>query len=57
MEFGDCALLFRLMLWIKNTRLRLIIRDEINRKIQKRFKEEGINIPFPIREVYLHNTR
>ncbi|MFH1786213.1 MAG: mechanosensitive ion channel family protein [archaeon] len=52
--YGDFALNFMIIAWIKNTRMKFKILDEINTRIQKEFKKAGIQIPFPVRDVYLH---
>ncbi|MFC1454900.1 mechanosensitive ion channel family protein [Candidatus Undinarchaeota archaeon] len=54
--YGDFALNFVVIVWIKNTRIKFKIQNEINTKIQKEFKKAGIKIPFPIREIYMHET-
>jgi len=53
MEFGDCALLFEIRFWV-NVADRIRVVDKVNTIIWKVFKEKGIEIPFPIRTVYLH---
>jgi small-conductance mechanosensitive channel len=30
------------------------VRDELRRRIFRRFREEGIRMPFPARAVYMH---
>jgi small-conductance mechanosensitive channel len=32
------------------------VRHEVRKRIFKRFREEGISMPFPQREVWLHNA-
>ncbi|ODS36338.1 MAG: hypothetical protein A7315_14175 [Candidatus Altiarchaeales archaeon WOR_SM1_79] len=51
-EFGDSSLNFKLRCWIPDFR-RFAVLDELNTEINRRFEEEGIDIPFPIRTVYL----
>lgn len=48
-EFGESSLNFELMAWVENPTV--VIQDEINRAIDKAFREHGIVIPFPQREV------
>lgn len=53
MEFDDSSLNLLLIVWIGNIRKKVDVIDYINCRIKTRFEEEGINIPFPIRTVYL----
>jgi len=51
-EYGDSALIYELRFWTKlQTRFEAL--DDVNTKIWKAFKENGIEIPYPIRTVYL----
>ena len=52
-EFGDSALLLYMMFWVKEYLDRRAAKDAINMTIKKRFEEEGIEIPFPIRTVHM----
>ena len=52
-EFGNSAYQFELAVWINDPRFRKKTRSEINFEIKRRFKEEGIKIPFPQRDVWL----
>jgi len=51
-EMGDFALTFELRYWTKLPH-RLPVLDRVNTAIIKRFREEGIEIPYPITTVYL----
>jgi potassium-dependent mechanosensitive channel len=51
--FGDSSLDFRLLVWTANPRRHPQIKSDINYRIRKLFLEEGIEIPFPQRELYL----
>ncbi|MBS1272050.1 MAG: Mechanosensitive channel MscK [Candidatus Marinimicrobia bacterium] len=52
-EFGDSALDFELLSWINDPQKGINnIKSDINFEINKRFKEEGIGIPFPQRDVH-----
>jgi MscS family membrane protein len=51
-EFGDSALLFEIRFWV-NIADRFTATDKVNTLIWKVFKEKKIEIPFPIRTVYL----
>jgi small-conductance mechanosensitive channel len=53
-EFGDSSLNFRLLAWV-NMDHRLEVESEINVLINKRLKEEGIEIPFPQRDQHIRS--
>jgi small-conductance mechanosensitive channel len=53
-SFGDNGINLELGLWIADPQEGTLgIRSEINREILRRFREEGIEIPFPQRDVRL----
>jgi small-conductance mechanosensitive channel len=52
-EFGDFSLNFQLMVWIADVRQKLEVLDQVNTRINQRFEEEGIEIPFPITTVHM----
>jgi MscS family membrane protein len=51
MEFGDSSLKFVLYVWAKAYNLPDEVKDSINSRIDKRFRDEGIDIPFPQMEI------
>ena len=51
-EFGDSSLNFLLVGKVKNYRDRFASVDVLHTLVNKRFAEEGIDIPFPHRTVY-----
>jgi len=53
MEFGDSALNFELRCIVRDIQQRLNVRSELNFTILARFREAGIDIPFPQRTVHL----
>ncbi len=53
MNFGDSSLDLLIIYWVSNYRNKFSITDEINMEINKRFKEENIEIPFPQRELHI----
>jgi len=55
-EMGDSALVFHLMVWIDRPELRGKVSDALNTEIYKRLTAEGIEIPYPKRDVYLHHV-
>jgi small-conductance mechanosensitive channel len=52
-DFGDSALDFSLICRVEEFVNQYLAAHELRKKIFKRFQEEGIDIPFPIRTVYL----
>ncbi len=54
-EFADSALLFRLLYWVDMDD-RMTVKSEINFAIHARFKEKGISIPFPQRDLHLKSS-
>jgi small-conductance mechanosensitive channel len=55
-RFGDSSLDLQLLGWIDEPVLRGRALDELNTAIYKRFMAEGIQIPFPQRDVHLHTV-
>ena len=53
-EFADSSLNFELRCHIRNIDNRLRVISDINFAIDKAFREEGIAIPFPQRDVHLY---
>jgi small-conductance mechanosensitive channel len=56
-EFGDSSLNFELWVWIDDVNKRFDVATDINKEIDKRFKEEKVEIPFPQRTVWMHETK
>ena len=52
-EFGESSLNFQLLCWIEEPVLRGRVIDALNTAIYKRFAQEGIEIPYPKRDVYV----
>jgi len=52
-EFGDSSLNFELRVFLHNVDSRLSIVSDINFAIDKAFREEGIEIPFPQRDLHV----
>ena len=49
--FGDSSLDFLLMVWVENVSFGMETESNIRFDLNRRFREEGIEIPFPQREV------
>lgn len=52
-EFGDSALVFRVLCWVDEPVLRGLCLDALNTAIYKALNEAEITIPFPQRDVHL----
>ena len=52
-SFGDSGLDLELLCWIEEPVLRGRILDALNTEVYKRFAVEGIEIPYPKRDVYI----
>jgi len=52
-DFGDSALLFSLNFYITNSFMDPRIKSEVRYKLDAKFREHGITIPFPQRDVHL----
>ena len=50
--FGDDALQFRIYVWLDGCRGRRHVRDAVYRGILQRFREAGVEIPFPQRVIH-----
>ncbi|MGH7544298.1 MAG: cyclic nucleotide-binding domain-containing protein [Gemmatimonadota bacterium] len=55
-EFGDSAIIYRVKYWIKDYGDKNRIRNAFNTRVWYAFSRRGIEIPFPIRDVYLHQV-
>lgn len=54
--FGDHSITYLVKFWITDFAAHLDIEDEVRTRVWYRFKRTGIEIPFPIRTVYLHQV-
>ncbi len=55
--FGDSSLDFTLVCQVREFTDQPLVQHELRKRIFKRFKEEGIEIPFPHRTVYLREEK
>ncbi len=51
--FGDFSLDFRLLVWSNQPRRHVQIKSDINYRLEELFRERGIQIPYPVRELLL----
>ncbi|MEO0784104.1 MAG: mechanosensitive ion channel domain-containing protein [Pseudomonadota bacterium] len=56
MEHGDSSLNFEVRAFISNPRKRFRVRDELNAAINKALAVEGIEIPFPQRDLHVRSA-
>ncbi len=54
--FGDFSLDFTLIVHVRTYVDQFDVQHHLRKRIFKRFRQEGIEIPFPIRTVYLHEN-
>ena len=55
-DFGDFDLKFRVLFWTDKPRRHLVIKSAVRYNINRLFKEAGIEIPNPQRELTFRNT-
>lgn len=55
-KFDDSSINLKAFLKTNTYGGQFLIKHELMKKLFKRYKEAGINIPFPVRDVYIHNT-
>jgi potassium-dependent mechanosensitive channel len=53
--FGDNSVNFRVLFWVHDVDVWVSIRDKVMRGIFKSFKENGVEIPFPQRDLHIKN--
>jgi len=51
LEFGDSAWQMQLRVWIPVAREHPVIRSDLNKAIVRKFRENGVEIPFPQRDL------
>ena len=56
LNFGDSSLDFQLRVWIADFNDRRIIQSALIREIDQRFRAEGVEIPFPQRDLHLRSV-
>jgi small-conductance mechanosensitive channel len=56
-SFGDSSINFTVFMRVKEYVNQFLAKHEYIKALHRRFNKEGINIPFPIRTVYLKNEK
>jgi MscS family membrane protein len=51
-DLGESAVLFRLIFWVSSSRDKWRVASEVRESVLRRFREDGIEIPFPQRVVW-----
>jgi len=54
--FGDSSIDFELRVWINDINKRLKVRSELGQAIDAHFREAGISIPYPQRDLHLRSV-
>jgi small-conductance mechanosensitive channel len=57
LKFGDYSLDFRLLVWTRQPNRHPQIRSDINYRIERLFRERGIEIPYPKQEFLLRHVK
>jgi len=57
LKFGDYSLDFRLLVWTRQPNRHAQIKSDINYRIERLFREVGIEIPYPKQELVLKQAR
>ncbi|MCB0748279.1 MAG: mechanosensitive ion channel [Ignavibacteriae bacterium] len=55
-EFGDSSWNMKLRVWIENPNRHYYVRSDLNCAIVRKFKENGIEIPFPQRDLHIRSS-
>lgn len=54
--FGESSLDFELRVYVGDINIRLLVKSDLGRAVNLRFKEEGVEIPFPQRDLHLRSV-
>ena len=57
LKFGDYSLDFRLLVWTRQPNRHPQIKSDINYRIERLFRERGIEIPYPTQEFLLRHVK
>lgn len=56
-KFNDSSINYKLEVWIDDFSMRDFIESDVKDKIWYKFKRENIKIPYPIRDVFIHEVK
>jgi small-conductance mechanosensitive channel len=56
LEFGNSSLNFELYAWIPDSMLKPEVGDQLHRSIDRLFRENNVEIPFPQRDLHLRSS-
>ncbi|BBO83698.1 hypothetical protein DSCO28_42640 [Desulfosarcina ovata subsp. sediminis] len=56
MDFGDSSLNFQIRVWIDDIYYMNDVRSELNQAIDRSFRELGVEVPFPQRDLHLRSV-
>ena len=56
LSFGESSLDFELRVWVKDADHRLKVKSDLHLEIDRRFREEKIEIAFPQRDLHLRSV-
>ena len=55
--FGESSLDFELLVWVSNITNRFVIVSDLNKAIDRGFRDNNVTVPFPQRDVHIKSTR
>lgn len=55
-SFGDSAVNLQLRIWIDDARRRRSVADEVTERVKLAFDANGVEIPYPKRDLYVHTA-
>ena len=56
LDFGESTLDFELRVWVMDAENRLSVSSDLRQEIDRRFREENIEIAFPQRDLHLRSV-
>lgn len=56
LQFGDSSLEFELHCWVADVKDSLSVKSNLCREIDRRFREAGVEMPFPQRDLHLRSV-